>query len=177
MDENKNTTNKINVSDYIKNKDLLEIQYVPYESKMSIVSHIIDGVIKSIGGLNSSLLRMISDEVIIESITNLDMNAQDENGLKGFDQLLYLNEYNTLIELLGNEYIEFKKILNEYVSDYIRTETNPAITINAIYNQVVDIVNKLVNMISEQIQNIDMDALGEQLMPIVNRIGGNNESK
>jgi len=52
-------------------------------------------------------------------------------------------------------------MLSEMISDYIRIETNPAITINLIYKQIQTYLNKMLDYISENIQNIDIDNLIE----------------
>lgn len=88
------TNNKISVTEYINNNDLLVVTYLPFDTKMNIVSHILNSIISSVGGLNTSLLRRISTEVFINSITNIDMNIEDENGLRGFDTLLFTGKLN-----------------------------------------------------------------------------------
>ena len=138
-----NKNNRISVNDYLDDKEKLELTYIPFDRKLEIVTHTLQGVIDSIGGLNTSLLRRISTEVFIEAITNIDMNIINENGLKGFDQLCYLNELDNLISLISNEYAEFERIVNERVSDYNRIETNSALAINAIHNQVRKNLNEL----------------------------------
>lgn len=169
---------KISVSDYLKDKTLLEVTYLPFDTKLQIVSHVLGGMIESIGGLNTSLLRRISTEVFIDSITNIDMNIVDENDLKGFDQLCFNRELENLEDALGNEYAELQKILDERVADYIRTEINPAVTINAIYNQVVDKLNDVLVLASKYIQEIDIDALINMIGSMTSKIEGvTNESK
>lgn len=164
--------NKISVMDYVNDNDLLEVSYIPYDEKMQIVSHVLNGVINSVGGLNSSILRRIATEVFIESISNIDLGVDDENGLKGFDQLCYLGEMDQLKNLLGNEYAEFQRILDERVQDYIRMETNPALTINAIYEQVSEYVKMAMDYISSQIQNVDVDQVAEMVSKFVPMNGG-----
>ena len=164
--------NKISVMDYVNDNDLLEVSYIPYDEKMQIVSHVFNSVINSVGGLNTSILRRISTEVFLESITNIDLGVEDENGLKGFDQLCYLGELDQLKIFLGNEYIEFQKILDEHVQDYIRMETNPALTINAIYNQLSEYAKIAMDYISNQIQNIDADQVAETVTKFISTNGG-----
>ena len=166
---------KISVKDFIDNNELLEITYTPFDQKMEIVSKVLTETIKAIGGLNTSLLRRISTEVFIESITNIDMNVKDDNGLTGFDQLNYTNELDTLLAYMGNEYIEFTRILNERVADYIRIETNPSVTINAIYDNVKTQLNTVLDMLGDYIQNIDMEQLADTVSNIVDKAGVVNE--
>lgn len=174
--ENKENINKISVSEYLGDYSLLEVSYIPFDTKLSIVSNILSNTINAIGGLNTSLLRRIATEVIIENVSNIDMNIEDENGLKGYDQLCFNNELNRLISLLGNEYVEFKHILDERVEDYIRIETNPSVTIDSIYNQIKNYFNVMMDYISERIQNIDVDELAEQLKPVIEKAGVINEN-
>ena len=154
---------KISVGEYINDNSLLSIQYIPFDSKMRIVRHVISGVIDAVGGLNTSLLRRISTEVIIESITNIDMNKKDENDLSGFDQLCLNNCLEQLKTQIGSEYNEFEKILNETVSDYLRIETNPALTINKIYDQVKEAFNVTMEYLSEKIQTIDVEEISNNI--------------
>jgi len=82
---NKENNDKISVAEYLNNKELLVLTYLPFDTKMEIVSNIINSVTNSVGGLNTTLMRRVSTEVFIESITNIDLNIVDENNLKGFD--------------------------------------------------------------------------------------------
>ena len=170
--------NKISVQEYLNNKELLKVVYVPFDSKITIVSKIFQGLINATGGINTSMLRRIFTEVVIENITNIDMGILDENELKGFDQLCLANELDNLKYLLGNEYKEFEKILSEYISDYIRVETNPAVTINQIYTQVVDFLNTVLDTLSERIKDINVEELEDTILKLIPTNGGvNNESK
>ena len=164
--------NKISVQEYVNDNGLLEVDYVPYDDKMAIVSHVLNGVINSVGGLNSSLLRRIATEVFIESVSNIDLGIEDENGLKGFDQLCYLGELNKLKAYLGNEYQELQTMLDERVQDYIRTETNPAVTIEAIYNQLTEYAKIAMDYISNQVQNIDTDKVASVITNYITANGG-----
>ena len=159
--------NKITVQEYLNNKDLLEATYIPFEDKLTIVSNTIRGSVDALGGLNQTMLRRVATEVFITSITNLDMVTVDENGLSGYDQLCYKDELFPLINKLGNEYEEFQRIYDERVEDYIRTETNPAITINAIYSQVADVFTSIIEQLSNQIQNIDVEQLLSSVSQLV----------
>lgn len=170
--------NKISVHEYLDDAEKLEVTYIPFDDKLKIVSKIIRGIINSTGGLNSSLLRRISTEVFIESITNIDLSIEDEDNLSGFDQLCYHRELDKLIALLGDEYKEFKRILDEHVDDYVRIETNPAVTINAIYDQIMERIGSMLDYLSNQIQNVDIEELTTTLsqLGIING-GVGNESK
>lgn len=164
---NKDVTGKISVAEYIEDNSKLIVNYIPFDEKMNVASRIITGIVNALGGLNSSLLRRVSTEVFIETISNIDLNIVDENGLKGFDQLCYRRELDKLKEYLGNEYTELAQILSEYVSDYIRTETNPAITIQKIYEQSGTYLNNAFDYISNYIQSIDAEKAAESIRQII----------
>ena len=155
--------NKISVKEYLDDRGLLEVTYVPFDDKVSIISHVVRSLIKATGGINSSMLRRISTEVVIESISNIDLSVLDENQLTGFDQLCYTNELANLERQLGNEYKEFMKILDEYISDYKRVETNPAITISRIYSNIVDFCGQMIGYISENLDDENMQKLVETI--------------
>ena len=158
---------KISVTDYINNKELLTMTYLPFDTKMEIVSHVLNGIINSVGGLNTSLLRRVSTEVFIDSITNIDMSIEDENGLKGFDTLLFTGELDQLKSVLGRELSELELILAERVDDYVRIETNPAVTINAIYDQIRAYFGTAMDYLSEKIQSADVQEITNMLMQYI----------
>lgn len=128
MDTNK----KISITEYLNDKSLLELNYIPFHQKKQFIDDIISEVINSSGKIDTTLIRRISTEIFISALTNIDMGLADENGLQGYDQLCYKNELNNLTNSLGYEYIELQKILNEQVSDYIRIESNPVFALNKI---------------------------------------------
>lgn len=123
-------TKKYSVYDYLEDKSILVLNYIPFDSKLQIVTQIIKNVIDAVGVLNSTLLRRVATETIIEIITNLDLGIKDENGLSGYDQLCYHREFDNLIESIEYEYNSFQDIINEQVSDFIRINNNPNILEN-----------------------------------------------
>ena len=163
---------KISVADYLGDRYLLELRYTPFDVKMGVVSEIMNNVISTIGGLNTTFLRRIATETFITTITNIDMNVADENGLKGFDQLCFTGSLEELKSDMGAEYAEFERILNERVQDYIRMETNPSVTIQGIYNQVSSALNSVMDVLSEQIKGIDVEQLGKMISDAVEKNGG-----
>ena len=176
INTNINDNDKISVAEFLKDKSLLTVSYIPFDTKMQIVSTVFSEVINVVGGLNTPLIRRISTETFIGTISNIDMKIRDENNLDGFDQLCFHQELDNLIYLLGNEYNEFQKILDERIADFIRVETNPAVTINSIYEQIKTYVNTALDYISNNIQNIDVEKLSEQLLPLIEKAGVLNES-
>ena len=177
MNETTIEEKKYSVAEFLDNPEILEVTYLPFDSKLELASHVLVEVVKAIGGLNTSLLRRISTEAFIEAVSNIDMNVTDDNGLKGFDQLYYHGKLEYLLNLLGREYAELQHILDERTADYIRTETNPAVTINGIYERVRTVVNATLDQLSNVIQNIDVQKLTEQITPLINKDGEPSESK
>ena len=51
---------KISVLDYVNNNDLLEIRYIPFETKLRIIDSIITEIIEKEKTINTSLIRRIS---------------------------------------------------------------------------------------------------------------------
>ena len=168
--------NKYSATEFIEDNSILEVQYLPFDSKLQIASQVLMGVIDAVGGLNTSLLRRVATETFIEAVSNIDMNIEDENGLKGYDQLCFYRQLDNLAAFLGYEYEELWNILNERVQDYIRTETNPAVTINAIYNQIKEYWEVAMNYISSTVKNVDVEKLTSQLSSLINKDGVVNES-
>ena len=161
---------KISVKDYIENKEMLELSYIPYDKKIDIVSGVFSGMIQTLGGLNTTILRVISLQTIIENVTNIDLKIQDEeSGLQGFDYLMYTDELRNLIDLMGREYTEFMKIFDEYKTDYIRMETNPALTISNIYDQISKYASVIIEFLQEQIKNMDIEQLSAFLVDIAKK--------
>lgn len=164
---------KISVQEYLADKSLLNVVYIPFDDKLSIVSRILNGLVGATQGLNSSLLRRISTEVFIEALTNIKMNVvNEENGLDGFDQLLFTQELDSLKMMLGAQYEEFEDILDEYVQDYIRTETNPSVTIQAIYDQVLKFANQITEYLTNTLSSVDVEELTSTLAQLAALNGG-----
>jgi len=83
-----------------------------------------------------------------------------------------------LEDRLGDEYSEFESILSDYLADYIRVETNPAITINAIYNQITQFASVVADYLSERIQNMNIEDVTSALSKLAAMNGGvDSESK
>ena len=65
--------------------------------------------------------------------------------------------------------------MSERLSDYFRVETNPAVTINSIYNHVKDYYNQVMDFISEKVQDFDVESFVKTFsdnIPINNINGG-----
>ncbi len=176
LDSENNRISKISTLDYIEDPSKLQIMYVPFDTKMQIAGHVVSSIAKAIGGMNSSLFRRISIEVIIENITNIDMTVKDENELAGFDQLLYYKKLDGLLETLGDEYNEFKKIIDERFSDYLRTETNSALTLEHIYSEVKSYFEILIEQVNKYLNSINIDGLNEQTVSPFVEVGDSDES-
>ena len=134
---------KISVKEFIANRDLLEINYVPFDQKLEIVSKLMNSFIEDGNINNSSIVRRISTEIFIEAITNLDLSIVDENELGGYDQLCLNRSLESLKELIKLEYMEFENILRERMMDYNKIDTNCASAILYVYNNIIDIIKSV----------------------------------
>lgn len=117
---------RISVKEFLEDKELLELTYIPYDKKVEICETIIEqcsSEFENYHTLNSALLERVKKEIFISSITNLDFSIKDENGLDGYDQLCYHNMLNDLIEDCDYLYDQFEEIfqlmLNDYRSDVL----------------------------------------------------------
>ena len=111
--------NKISMKEYFDNNELLEVSYIPFDIKLQIISIIIQTLVSDYGHINRSIIRRVSIETIIESLTNIDMKLDCDNGLKGFDYMYYIkNGFMHLISNFEDQYDEFQKILEEQIADY-----------------------------------------------------------
>jgi len=108
----------ISILDFINDNNLLEITYVPFDVKVEIVKTIISTVAENAGYLDSSVLRRVAFETMVNTITNIDMNIECEYGLKGYDYLCYSDSEATLLSHIGPQYDQFWRILEEQVRDY-----------------------------------------------------------
>ncbi len=163
--------NKITVKEYLENNELLSVVYIPFEEKLGLVSKVLNESIKAIGGLNTTLVRRLAVEIFIEAITNIDMKTVDENGLSGYDQICYSGQLESLIDNIGNEYLELDRILHERMQDYIRIESNPSITINEIYDQVKTYLSTFINYFSNYVEGLDVEKISNELIKITQNGG------
>jgi len=111
---------KISMQDFYYDNTKLESVYIPFESKLTIALAIIESLIDKHGGINTTILRRTATEMILDTITNIDLSLEcDEINLSGFDYLYYNEEcYDQLMNLVGFQFGEFMRIVNEQAKDY-----------------------------------------------------------
>lgn len=111
---------KITMQEFYENAELLEATYIPFESKLTIALTIVESLIDSHGSINTTILRRTATEMILDTITNIDMSLEcEEIGLNGYDYLYYNEDcYNLLMGLIGFQFNEFMRIVKEQAKDY-----------------------------------------------------------
>ena len=136
--------NKISVSEYLNNKELLEINYTPYDIKNNIVDAILSQVIVKDGlhKINSVLLNRVSIHIFIESITNIDMSIKSDKNLDGYDELCFNNELEELLEIINDEYSRFKYILKLKIDDLNRYSNSTSATLVSLKRSVVEFIKQ-----------------------------------
>lgn len=163
--------NKISVSQYLENEDLLEINYVPYDVKREIVETIISKTIfyKDMLLLDTALLNRISCEIFIESITNIDMNILDEHELYGYDTLCMNNALNNLLVEINDEYERFMEILEYKVNDFIRKNNSTGAIISSVINRIVNWSNYKIDELNNYIEGIDVKKVANELKILIDK--------
>ena len=109
--------NKISMKEFFDNKELLEVTYIPFDTKLQTVFVVLQSIIDNYGYLNRSILRRIATETILDVITNVDMSMECEHELKGFDYMYYKQDFQ-ILDYIEIQYNEFMKILDEQIADY-----------------------------------------------------------
>lgn len=167
--------NKISVSEYLDNKELLEIKkYIPYVEKVNIVNSIMKQVCRNTSGLysvDSVLLDRIKKQIFIEQLTNLDLSILSDN-LDGYDLLMVNNDMNNILLSITAEYKELDRILELRVNDFLRDKTSISGFLHYKTERVLDYINSNVPVLLEKIDKIDtksiIDSLSKSLDMIIN---------
>ena len=161
------TENKISVKEYLDNKDLLSLIYVPYDQKVNICDVILSQVLNKDGfaTVDSVLLERVKTQIIIESISNLDLSIVDESGLNGYDLLSLNNELEVFIGHI--EFGKFNQIIDLRLKDFYNENASLRGYIHYLANKVNDKIVILKNDFSEFIQNLDSKAIANQISDVV----------
>lgn len=161
--------NKISVSEYLNNKELLEVNYTPYDVKEKIVDVVLSQVITNdeMQKINSALLDRVSTQIFIEAITNIDMSVKSENGLDGYDELCMNNKLDELVYVIGVELSRFRDILDLKVEDFYRYSNSTSATLLSLKNLFVNFINKKSIEINELINDIDTHAISDKLKVLI----------
>lgn len=167
--------NKISVSEYLNNKELLEIkEYIPYAEKVNIVDSIMRQVCRNMSGLysiNSVLLDRVKKQIFIEQLTNLDLSILHDN-LDGYDLLMVNNDIEEILFSVIDEYKELDRILELRVKDFLRDKTSISGFLHYKTERVLDYINSNVPVLLDRIDKIDtksiIDSLSKSLDMIIN---------
>ena len=159
--------NKISVKEYLDNKEKLALIYVPYERKVNICDVILSQVLNKDGfaTIDSVLLERVKTQIIIESMSNLDLSIQNESGLNGYD-LLSLNNELEVFEV-NPEFEKFNKIIDLRLKDFY----NENASLRGYLKYLVDKANNRLATIkadfSEFVHNLDSKAIAGQISDVI----------
>lgn len=167
--------NKISVSEYLNNNELLEIkEYIPYAEKVNIVDSIMRQVCRNMSGLysiDSVLLDRVKKQIFIEQLTNLDLSILSNN-LDGYDLLMVSNDMEEILLFVIDEYKELDRILELRVKDFLRDKTSISGFLHYKTERVLDYINSNVPVLLDRIDKIDtksiIDSLSKSLDMIIN---------
>lgn len=161
--------NKISVSEYLKDNGLLEINYIPYDVKLDIVDVVLSQVISDdvMPKVDGALLKRVSTEVFIETITNIDMSIKSEVDLGGYDELCLNNELDYLIELIEDEFDRFNEVLDSKLNDFYRYNNSTGFVLMSLKNSLVKFINKKTNEVNELINTIDTKDISNRLKKLI----------
>ena len=159
--------NKISVQDYLANKDLLEFIYVPHDKKVEICDVILNQVLYRDGfaTVNSVLLERVKIQIVIESISNLDLSVINDNGLNGYDLLCYNDELESLIN--NSEFKKFDKIIELRLKDFYNDSASLRGYIDYLVNKAQRKAEQFKEYLSEFIQNLDSQAIANQVSNVI----------
>lgn len=161
--------NKISVSEYLKDNNKLEVNYIPYDVKLDIVDVVLSQVISNDGmpKVDSALLKRVSTEVFIETITNIDMSIKSEFDLGGYDELCLNNGLDFLIEFIEDEFDRFNEILDSKLNDFYRYNNSTGSVLMSLKNSLVKFINKKTNEVNELINTIDTKDISNRLKKLI----------
>lgn len=146
----------IQVDDYIKDKDLLEAFYTPYQQKCTIIDELIDVIKVSDGELfviDYAQLQPTKDSIFIGAITNLDMITKNEDGLLPYDVLKSSRKFDELIASIQDEYDAFNEILElriKTVKEYNYTGR----ILNEIKKSITGVIDLVKDIDLSKLQNL-----------------------
>lgn len=173
-----NENTKISVKDYLENKELLQLNYVPYETKKDICKVILEqcaGVTNDYYVLNSVLLDRVKKEIFITSISNLDFSIKNEIELDGYDQLCLNDELDELIDVCGYLYDQFDKILELMLKDYYDNEMSLRGYLHRLKLNIIRRVQSFRKDITDYIDNLDAKEIADNIINIIENSKSSNK--
>lgn len=164
------TENKISVTQYMENGNLLEISYVPYDQKVEIVEAIIPSIVRygiDVQRIDTALLQRVSCEIFIESITNIDMTLPDQHGLSGYDTLCLNNVLDDLLYEISAEYDRFMEILSYKIKDFEKQHNSTSAVILYLKNKLINFGKTKTDELFNRINNLDTQKLGNEIKSFI----------
>lgn len=165
----------VNVREYIKDNDKLELSYLGYAQKMELVDTILENVIDyntHPATVDTSMLKIISIELFIQNITNLDLSPEANGDENGYDILCYSGALSHLLELIAPEYNRLQEILNDRLNDFYRYEYSPVKAIYDIKDAVDKALSDSADYLNNAIRNIDIEKIMEMIPQDALKAGG-----
>lgn len=161
---------KISVKDYLGNKDLLELNYIPHDEKVDICNVIIEECINVSDDyytIDSVLLERVKKEILLSSITNIDFSIQDEVGMAGYDQLCFYNELNNLIFDCGHLYEQFDEMFRLKLIDYYNNNESLRSYMHSIKNKFLNWFYDIKKESREYLDNIDSKKVVDNIKNVI----------
>ena len=169
--------NRISVSEYLDNRELLEIKrYIPYAEKVNIVDSIMKQVCRNMSGLysiDSVLLDRVKKQIFVEQLTNLDLSILSDN-LDGYDLLMVNRNLEDILSLITDEYKELDRILKLRIDDFLRDKTSMNGFLHYKTERILDYINSNIPVLIDKVEKIDtksiIDSIGKSFDMITNFI-------
>jgi hypothetical protein len=165
---------KVSVSDYLLNKEILDVKlYIPYSKKVDIIDAILNEVCVNTNGLfslDSVVLDRVKIQIFIETYTNLDLSLINEDDLDGYDLLIMNNELNNIINKFDTEYQELERILNLRLTDYLRDKSSLKGFFNYKLEKFIDFIDYKVSNLIDGINTLDVEKVTKSISIVLDNI-------
>lgn len=150
------------VSEYIKEK--LEIKdYVPFAEKRELCERVLNacntkedsGLVK-VDSVSRYIVFTIS---IISKYTNLEFSSgEDEfDSLDEYDILCQNELLNSILDVIGGEYITCNNILNMMMDDIVSNNNTIENVIGEVLNKISDSVSYVATSLADKIDSMELD--------------------
>ncbi len=171
---------KINVKEYLENKNALELNYLSYVDKLELADLIMENVIEDKYKppiINTAILKNIAVQSFINQATNLDLSVEANDGQDGYDILSYSNELTNLLASIDREFSVFESILNDRVNDFYRYEYSTSKAIYDLARSVKDLVNMGAKYVDDALKDVDLDQIVEKYKDVIPPLKDNQPEK
>lgn len=154
---------KISASEYVSDKTLLKLNYIPHNTKVSIINTIMAQTLKSDSVVDWVLLDRVSTQIFIETITNLDLSVTDDQGLDGYDTLMFHGVMNNVIESCGTEYQIFRDILKAKVDAYEKANYSTSTAILMVAQRAEAKIDAILSSLIDKVEGLNVDNVASKL--------------